>query len=144
MFIIHVGVFADGVYTATFTWENICISTESIIFLETLRLAQCAYCTFLLGCRQTAKHFESLSDLIGENYCSVWRRDLQLLLITQVLFVIMIINAGVLDISHEIREFYEFHAVFFFMLYYVTDHADFMSEHQFVAFMHILKRTVQN
>ena len=51
----------------------------------------------------------------------------------------MLITVGVLDISHEIREFYEFHAVFFFMLYYVTDHAGFMSEHQFVAFMHVLK-----
>ena len=30
------------------------------------------------------------------------------------------------------------------MLYYVTDHAGFMSERQFVAFIHILKRTVQN
>ena len=30
------------------------------------------------------------------------------------------------------------------MLYYVTDHAGFMSEHQFVAIMHVLKRTVQN
>ena len=117
------------VHKATFTWENICTSTERIIFLETLRLAQCAYCTLLLGCRQTAKHFESLSDLIGENYYSVWRRDLRLLLITQILFVFMLITVGVLDIFHEIREFYEFHTVFFFMLYYVTDHAGFMSEH---------------
>jgi hypothetical protein len=30
------------------------------------------------------------------------------------------------------------------MLYYVTDIAGFMSEHQFVAFMHVLKRTVQS
>jgi len=50
----------------------------------------------------------------------------------------MIITAGMLDISHEIRELYEFHIVIFFMLYYVTDHAGFMSEHQFVAFMHVL------
>jgi hypothetical protein len=30
------------------------------------------------------------------------------------------------------------------MLYFVTEFGGFMSEHQFVAFMHILKRTVQN
>jgi len=103
-----------------------------------------AYCTFLLRCRQTAKHFERSNDLIGETYCSVWKRDLQLLLIMQVLFVIMIITAGVLDISQAIRELYEFHTVLLSMLYYVSELAGFMPELQFVAFMHILKRTVQN
>jgi len=62
----------------------------------------------------------------------------------QVLFVIMIVTAGVLDISQAIRELYEFHTVLLSMLYYVSELAGFMPELQFVAFMHILKRTVQN
>ena len=32
----------------------------------------------------------------------------------------------------------------FYMLYFVAELAGFMSEHQFVSFMHTLKRTVQN
>ena len=36
MFLLNDGVFPDGVHTATLTWENICTSTESIIFLATL------------------------------------------------------------------------------------------------------------
>jgi len=56
----------------------------------------------------------------------------------------MIITAGVLVICQPIREFYEFHTVLFSMLHYVTELAGLMSEHQFVAFIHVLKRTVQN
>ena len=41
-------------------------------------------------------------------------------------------------------EFHEFHTLLCCMLYYVIDLAGFMSEYQFVVFMHILKRTVQN
>jgi hypothetical protein len=127
-----------------FTWGNICSSAESIITLETLCLALSAYCTCLLGCRQTAKHFERLNDLIGETYYSAWRRDLQLLLITQALFVIMIVTNAVLEISQEKSELIKFHTVLFCIIYDVADLAGVMSEHQFVAFIHILKRTVQN
>ena len=56
----------------------------------------------------------------------------------------MVGNAGVLEISLAKCEFHEFHTLLVFMLYYVTDLAGFMSEYQFVVFMHILKRTVQN
>jgi len=144
MFILNVGALSYGAFTARFTWENICTSAASIIMLETLCLALSAYCTCLLGCRQTARLFERLNDLIGETYYSAWRRDLRLLLITQALFVIMIVTVAVLDISQTTSELYEFHTVLFSMIYYVTDLAGFMSEHQFVAFMHTLKRTVQN
>jgi hypothetical protein len=144
MILLNVGVLAYGVPAAMFTWENICSSTESIIWLETLCLAMCAYFTCLLRCRQTARQFEKLNDLVGKTYYSVWRRDAQLLLFTQVLFVILIITIAVIDISQAKSEFYEFHLVLFFVIYDVTDLAGVMSEHQFVAFMHILKRTVQN
>jgi hypothetical protein len=56
----------------------------------------------------------------------------------------MIVTAGMLEISEEISQCYDFHTVLVLMLYCVTEHTGFMSEHQFVAFMHILKRTVQN
>jgi hypothetical protein len=144
MLILNVGELAYGVLTAMLTWENICTSGESITFLVTLCLALCAYCTCLLGCRQTARQFEKLNDLVGKTYCSVWRRDVQLLLPMQILGVIMIVTAGVFDISEEISLFYEFHTLLFGMMYFVSDFAGFMSEHQFVAFMHVLKRTVQN
>jgi len=104
MFILNVGEIALGILTAMFPWETICTSAESIIIVETLCLALSAYCTCLLGCRQTARHFERLNDLIGETYYSAWRRDLQLLLTTQLLFIIMIITACVLDISQIIGE----------------------------------------
>jgi len=144
MLTLNVGQLAYGVLTAIFTWENICDFGESIISIETLCVALCAYCTCLAGCRQTVKHFARLNDVIGETYYSAWRRDSQLLLVMQVLFVIMILTAGVLDISQAISEVYDFHTLLFCMLYYVSELAGFMSEHQFVAFMHVLKRTVQN
>ena len=62
----------------------------------------------------------------------------------QMLCVIVVGYAGVLEISLAKCEIHESHTLEVCMLYYVTDLADFMSEHQFVAFMHILKRTVQN
>ena len=144
MFILHVGLFSYGLVPAMFTWKTICSTTESLIFFQTLCLALSAYFTCLFGCRQTARQFEKLNNLIGETYYSVWRKDLQLLLAMQLLCVIMIVTAGGLEISEEIRQFYDFHSVLVLMLYCVTEHAGFMSEHQFVAFMHALKRTVQN
>jgi hypothetical protein len=53
----------------------------------------------------------------------------------------MIVTAGVLEFFQTIRESY---TVLFCMLCYVSDFAGLTSEHQFVAFMHTLKRTVQN
>jgi hypothetical protein len=103
-----------------------------------------AYCTCLLGCRQTARQFEKLKDLVGKTYSSVWRRDVQLLLAMQILCVIMIVTAVVLEISQIKDELHGFHAILLFMLYYVADFVGFMSECQLVAFMHVLKRTVQN
>ena len=144
MTVLNVGVLAYSLLIAMFTWENICSSGESIIGLETMCLALCAYCTCLLGCRQTARQLEKLNDLTGKTYYSAWRRDIQLLLAMQVLFVIMIVTVAVLDISQVTSELYDFDSVLFCMTYYVTDLAGVMSEHQFVAFMHILKRTVQN
>jgi uncharacterized membrane protein len=125
MLILNVGVFAYGVLTAIFTWEIICTLGESVILLETLYLALCAYCTCLLGCRQSAKHFEMLNNLIGETYYSVLRRDVQLLLIMQLLFVITIITVGVSDIPQTISELYEFHTVLYSTIYYVSNLAGF-------------------
>jgi hypothetical protein len=144
MILLNVGLFAYGLIPAMFIWENICSSTESFIYLQTLFLALFAYCTCLLGCRQTARQFEKLNNLIGKTYYSVWRKDLQLLLAMQVLCVIMIVTGGVLDISEAISQFYDFRTILVFFPYYVSDFAGFMSEHQFVAFMHTIKRTVQN
>jgi hypothetical protein len=48
------------------------------------------------------------------------------------------------QISQAISHFYDFCTILVYIPYYITDLAGFMSEHQFVAFMHILKRTVQN
>jgi hypothetical protein len=144
MFILNVGVLAYGVHAAIFTWENICSSVENIITLEALCLAISAYFISLLWCRQTAKNFAKLNHLIGGTYYCVWKLDLQLLIIIQAFFVIMIATAGVLDISLAIRESFEFHTVLFYTLYYVSDFAGFMAEHQFFAVMHILKRTVQS
>jgi hypothetical protein len=144
LFIFNAAIIAYGILTAIFTWENICSATESFIYLQTLCLALSAYCTCLLECRQTARQFEKLNDFIGKTYYSVWRRDLQLLLGVQILCVIMTVTAGVLQISKEIRQFQIYLHVLVFMLYYVSELAGFLSEHQFVVFMHILKRTVQN
>jgi hypothetical protein len=55
----------------------------------------------------------------------------------------MIATAGLLEMSEVIRKSYGYETVPIIMLCYVSDLAGFMSEHQFVAFMHILKRTVQ-
>ena len=144
MFILNVGLFAYGLVPAMFTWKTICSTTESFIFFQTLCLALCAHFTCLLGCRQTARQFGKLNDLIGKTYYSAWRRDSQLLLAMQIVCVIMIFTAGVLEISEEISQFHDFHTVLVLTLYCITQHAGFMSEHQFVAFMHVLNRTVQN
>jgi len=142
--LLNVGLCAYGLVPAMFTWKTICSTTESFIFFQTLCLAISAYCTCLFGCRQTARLFERLNDLIGKTYYSAWRRDLRLLLAMQILCLTMIVTAGVLEISQAISQFYDFHTALVLMLYCVTEHAGFMSEHQFVAFMHTLKRTVQN
>jgi len=144
MFILNIALFAFGLVPAMFTGETICSTTESFIFLQTMCLALTAYFTCLFGCRQTARLFEKLNDLNGKKYYSAWRKDLRLLLSMQILCVIMIVCAGTLDISETMRQFNDFHAALALLLYCVTEHAGFMSEHQFVAFMHVLKRTVQN
>jgi len=146
MFILNVAVIAYVVLTAGFNWENICSSGENVIrvYLEALCLALSAYCTCILGCRQTARQITRVNDLIGKTYYFAWRRDLQLLLAIQILCVIMIVTAGVLEISEEIRKFQMSLKLLVCRIYYVTDLAGFMSEHQFVAFMHTIKRTVQN
>jgi hypothetical protein len=56
----------------------------------------------------------------------------------------MIVTGGVLEISQAIIAFHWSHKVLLYLLYYTADLAGFMSEHQFVAFINILKRTVQN
>jgi hypothetical protein len=56
----------------------------------------------------------------------------------------MIVIAAVLEISEVITLFQMSSQVLVFTIYYVAELAGFMSEHQFVAFMHILKRTGQN
>ena len=144
MIILNVGELAYGVLTALFTWENICSAGESIMLLEALCLALSAYFTCLLGCRQTARKLEKLNELIGKTYYSAWRRDVQLLLAMQILCVIMIATVVVLEFSQDISQIYGLTTVLVSMLFYVSELAGFMSEHQFVAFMHTLKRTVQN
>jgi hypothetical protein len=144
MAILNVGGFAYGVFPAMFTWRNICSSTETFIYLETLGVAVSSYFTCLLGCRQTARQFERLDHLIGKTYYSVWRKDLQLLLAIQMLCVILIVTGAVLDISQVISQFYYFRIVLAFIPHYVSEFAGFMSEHQFVVFLHILKRAVQS
>ena len=127
-----------------FIWENICTSGEDILYLGAFCQALSAYFTSLLGCRQTARLFQKLNVLNGEKLYSVWRRDSQLLLAMQVLCGIMIVTAGVLELSHTISAYHDFLTVLDYLVYYVVDLAGVMSEHQFVAFMHILKRTVHN
>ena len=144
MIILNVGVFAYFMFPSMFLWENICSSSEHIICLGIICHALSAYFTCLLGCKHTARQFEKLNDFVGKTYYSVWRRDIQLLLAMQILCVLMIVTVGVLDISQAISKLFDIDTVLVFMLYYVADLAGFMSEHQFVAFMHVLKRTVRN
>jgi hypothetical protein len=143
MFILSVGVFAYFIIPSMFLWENICSFSENILCLGTVCHAVSAYCTCVLGCRQTARQFGKLNDLIGTTCYSAWRKDLRLLLAMQILNVSMIFTAAVLEISEAISQFYDFLTVPTLMLYYVTDLVGFMSDHQFVALMHILKHTVQ-
>jgi hypothetical protein len=144
MLILNAGVFAYGLFPLMMSWESICSSSEHILCLATLCHAVSAYFTCLIGCRQTARQFLRLNDLIWKTYYSAWRKDVQLLLTVQILNVIMIVTGGVLEISQDIIAFNVSHKVLVYMLYYTADLAGFMSEHQFVAFIHILKRTVQN
>jgi hypothetical protein len=144
MFILNVGVFAYFKIPSMFVWENICSFSENILCLGTICHAVSSYLTCVLGCRQTARQFDRLNDLIGKTYSRVWRKDFQLLLAMQILCASVIVSSAVLEISEAISQFYDFRAVIVCILYYVTDFAGFMAEHQFVAFMHILKRTVQN
>ena len=144
MLILNAAIIAYGIRKAIYTWENVCNSGESITVLQTLCLALCGYFTCLFGCRQTARLITRLNDLIGKTCYSAWRRDLQLLLAMQILCIIMTVTAAVLEVSEEIRQFQMSLQVLVFTTYYVTDLVGFMSEHQFVAFMHVLKRTVQN
>ena len=143
MVILNVGVFAYRLIEMN-TLGNICNFGERILYFGALCHAVSGYFTSLLGCKQIAREFTRLSDLIGKTYYSAWRRDSQLLLAMTIVCVILIVTAGVLEISHAKSEFRDFHKVLAFMLFYVTDFAGFMSEHQFVTFMHVLKRTVQN
>ena len=144
MIMLYVGVFAYCILTNTLPWKNICDYGESIFVLGTLCLAMCANCTSVFGCRQTSRHITRLNDLIGETYCSAWRRDLHLLLAMQMLCVIITVIGVVVEISETISDFQMSLEMLVFMIYYVADLAGFMSEQQFVAFMHVLKRTVQN
>jgi hypothetical protein len=141
MLTIYVGIFAYFIIPSLFRRENICISTEH---LATFCHAVSAYLTCVLGCRQTARQFEKLNDLIGKTCYYVWRKDLQLLLAMQILCVFMIVTASVLESSEAITKFNYSHPVFVIMLFHIAEIAGFMSEHQFVAFMHTLKRAVQN
>jgi hypothetical protein len=120
--ILNVGLFAYGLVPVMFTWTTICSTTESFIYFQTLCLALSAYFTCLFGCKRSARHFEKLNDLVGETSYSVWRKDLQLLLAMQMLCVIMIVTAGVLEISEEISQFYDFRTVLVLMLYCVLRH----------------------
>ena len=144
MFILNVGVFTYFLIPTMFLWENICTFSENIVCSGTMCHALSAYIICVLGCKQTARLFENLNDLIGKTYYSAWRKDSKLLVAIQILCVIMTICAVVLQISEARSQIYNFHTSLFCMLYSVTDLAGFMSEHQFVVFMHILKRTVQN
>jgi hypothetical protein len=143
MVILNVGVSAFGVFPAMFTWKNICSFTESFTYIQTLGVAVSSYFTCLLGCRQTARQFERLDHLIGKTHYSVWKKDLLLLLAMQMLCVIMIITGALLDISQVINQFHNFRVVLLSVPHYALEFVAFMSEHQFVAFMRILRRTVQ-
>jgi hypothetical protein len=148
MYSLGMVILSFGVFTYRFiemtTWENICNFSENILLIGALCHVVSAYCTSLLGCRQTAREFTRLNHLIGKTYYSLWRRDIQLLLAMQILCVILTFTAGVTEFSQAHSEFRDFHKMLIFLFYYVTELAGFMSEHQFVVFMHILKRAVQN
>jgi hypothetical protein len=144
MFILNVGVFAYLIFPSMVKRQNICISSENILYLGTVFHAVSAYLTCVLGCRQTAQQFHRINDLIGKTYYSAWRKDLQLLLAMHILCIIIIVIAGALNIYEEIREFSNYSTVLVLMSYCLTEHAGFTADHQFFAFMHILKRTVQN
>jgi hypothetical protein len=141
--ILNVGVFAYFKIPSMFTWENICSFSENILFFGTVCHALSAYLTCVLGCRQTGRQFERLNVLIGTTRYPIWRKDIRLLLSMQILCVSVTVPAAVLEISETISQYYNFRAALVCVLYYVAEIAGFMSEHQFVAFMHILKRTVQ-
>jgi len=142
MLIVNVGVFAYRLIEMD-SWENICNFGGNIQYTGTLCHAVSAYFTCLFGCRQTARQFERLNNLIGKTYYSVWRKELLVLLAMQILCAIVTVIAGVVEFSPAKSEFRDSHKMLVFMFYYVTDLVGFMSEHQFVAFMHVLKRTVQ-
>jgi hypothetical protein len=142
MIVLNIGVFVYRSIEMN-TLGNICNVGENILYIGALCHAVSGYFTSLLGCRQTAREFARINDLIGATNYSVWRKDSQLLLAMQISCVIMTVTSGVSEISQAKSEFRDSHKVLVLMLYYVTDLAGFMSEHQFVAFMHILKRTVQ-
>jgi hypothetical protein len=144
MFILNVGIFAYFIFPSMFRKENICISSENILFLGTICHAVSAYLTCVLGCRQTARQFQRINDLIGKTYCSVWRKDLQLLLAMQILCIIIIVIAGALDSSETTSESNYYPPVLVLMSYCLTEHAGFTAEHQFFTFMQILKRAVHN
>jgi hypothetical protein len=144
MFILNVGVLAYLILPTIFRKENICVSSEYILYLGTVCHSVSAYLTCVLGCRQTAQQFQRINDLIGKTYHSVWRKDLQLLLARQILCIITIVIAGALDSSVSISEFNYYTPVLVSMSYCLTEHAGFTADHKFFAFMHILKRTVQN
>jgi hypothetical protein len=143
MLIVNVGVFAYRLIEMD-SWENICNFGGNIQYTGTLCHAVSAYFTCLFGCRQTARQFERLNNLIGKTYYSAWRKELLVLLAMQILCAIVTVIAGVVEFSPAKSEFRDSHKMLVFMFYYVTDLVGFMSEHQFVAFMHVLKRTVQN
>jgi hypothetical protein len=144
MLIVNVGVFGYGVFTRMLSWENICSSGESVLCLGTLCNAISAYFTSLLGCKQIARELERINILVGGIDSSAWKTDLLLLLSMQTLCVILTVTAAVLDISWAVKEFHKNHILFFGLFYYVSDFASFLSEHQFIAIIHTLKRTVHN
>jgi hypothetical protein len=62
----------------------------------------------------------------------------------QISCAITTVICGVLEFSEAIIQFQMSLQLLVLIPYYVAELAGFMSEHQYVAFMHILKRTVQN
>jgi hypothetical protein len=144
MLILNAGTFAYSILQGMLSWENICSSGEHMLCIGTLCHAVAAYFTSLLGCRHIARQFLRLNYLTAETYYSVWRKDLQLLLAMQILCVTLIVTAVASEICYIINETHEFPPQLSFMLYFTADLAGVTSEHQFVAFIHLLKRTVQN
>jgi hypothetical protein len=136
LFILNVGVFAYFIFPSIIRRENICISSENILYHWTICHAVSAYCTSVLGCRQTPRHFERLEDLIGKTYYSAWRKGLQLLLAMKILRIIIIVTAGVLEMSEAISQFNYLQPVLVLMLYCVTDHAGFREN---ISSLHLCK-----